>query len=81
MIKLSSPNNTSSLTMNTIKQVLRKKSNTGLGCLDQSDPSCPSSPTIFSVFVMDKNDTKVTFRDDEEIESEGSEEIMSLVLR
>ena len=32
-----------------------------------------------SVFVMDKNDTKVTFKDDGE--SEGSEETTSLVLR
>ena len=73
--------------MNTIKHVLSKtpKTNTGLGSLDQSDLDClefgPSSPTIVDVFVMDKNDTKVTFRDDGEDESEDSKKNISLVLR
>ena len=62
--------------MNTIKEVLKKNENTEI---ESSEPFYPPSPTIVNVFVMDKNDTKVTFKDAGE--SEGSEETMSLVLR
>ena len=62
--------------MNTIKEVLKRKEN---DAIESSDPFYPPSPTIVSVFVMDKNDTMVTFKDDGD--SEGGEEIMSLVLR
>ena len=62
--------------MNTIKEVLKKKENNEI---ESTEPFYPPSPTIVNVFVMDKNDTKVTFKDDGG--REGSEETMSLVLR
>ena len=61
--------------MNTIKEVLKKKNYS----IKSPESFYSPSPTIVNVFVMDKNDTKVTFKDDGE--SEGSEETMSLVLR
>ena len=64
--------------MNTIKQVLGKKDNV---VVENLEPDCPPSPSIVNVFVMDKNDTKVTFKDSREIEQDGSEKTISLVLR